>query len=216
MRKFSKPKSPDEQRLYDFDLNKHVKRLQGTSFFQEQLDNGKFIYADRFTLIRECHILMKKYGMGGCRTFTEFIEMVNQEDPAVINTLIALITEDNRAEAGFKPREIILDHDTYGDQSFTPRVKNIEYDAPEDDIAHSQIMGLMSNFGGTYSEMKKRLEDHQEKYGINVDSFEDVNSETIHDPNFDLKSVKQRLQKAKDQALNIRITPDMWMKNKKS
>jgi hypothetical protein len=111
-RKWQQPTNSQERSLDSFNLSKVVGDLHGTTFFQHQQTDGKLIPTDRFTLIREAHILMKAYGLGSCRSFTEFVEMVNQEDPVLINMMLSLITEDNRVESGFKPAELSIDMET--------------------------------------------------------------------------------------------------------
>lgn len=215
MKRFTRPTSKEEERLNNFDINKHVQKYKGTSYFTEQLDNGRFVYADRFTLIREAHSLMKNYGMGGCKSFTEYVEMVNQEDPVIIDTLLAIQTEDARCEAGFKPREINL-----GDDLFEPveRVKSIDikkFSEKSADIAQSPVMGLISNFGSSYGETQKMIEDRRtEVGGFSKDTFDDITTDSINEPGFDLKSALERLKDAKKRSLNIEITPSMWSSGK--
>jgi len=215
MARRTQPKTKEEENLDKYDLNKHVAKYKNTTFFREQRDDGKYMYADRFSLIREAHMFMKHYGMGGCRSFEEYIEMVNNEDPSIVDMLIALITEDNRCEAGFKPREINLDIENYEERD-SVAMSIAKFSDKSNDIAQSSVMGLISNFGGSYGDMKEKIEARRKKVGhFSHDDFSDINTTSINEPDFDLKAALSRMKTAKEQSLNIKITPQMWSGGKK-
>jgi len=211
-------KTKEEQRLDKFDINKHLKKYKGTTYFRQQRDDGKLVFADRFALLSECHIFMKKYGMGGCKSFSEYVDMVDNEDPVILDTLRALITEDNRCEAGFTPREISIGTEEYMETSQEINVENTNSNINKKDdydIAHSPVMGFISNFGSTYEETKRLMEEKKEQVGgFSDDRFTDVTSDSITHPDFDLKSVLARMKDAIDRSHNIKITPEMWNKHK--
>lgn len=54
--------------------------------------------SDLKELFEAADFFAERYGLGGCRSLDEFVEMINNTDPATLNMLKAVAIEKNKAE----------------------------------------------------------------------------------------------------------------------
>lgn len=65
--------------------------LAGTNLNDVDL-GGEIGNGDYFELVQTSALIAKVCGMGGCRSLTEFVDMINNEDPALLNSMQVAIS----------------------------------------------------------------------------------------------------------------------------
>lgn len=210
-RKYTKPTTPEEQELDQFNIAEFLKIYDNTDFDEVEIGKGVTAKTDTFSLFKEAHILAKNYGMGGCRSFTEFIDMVDNESPCTIDVLLAIITEESRVSSGFRPKKVKRNIE----------VNPINVNSYLKETAHKEIVdrdqfgAFLMNHGVSMSkvmEAQKAFDDG--KLTSPTDKFEDITPDRVYDPNFDLRAALKRLKKVKEESINFNIRTGSFGKKK--
>jgi len=202
------PGTKSEKNLNSFDINKYANKLNKTSFNDTQISDQVQAKTDRFNLLRESHVLAKAYGLGGCKSLSEYVEMINNEDPAIISALMAIITEEMRCEAGFKPREI-----KYLDERTENNYLNDSGPVEKVDTRHKEYNETVASYlmytGHTLKELKEKMAtiDVDKNY---VGDFSDITAEALDDPNFDMEGAFERFREFKKHSVNFDVTPEQF------
>jgi len=209
--KYTRPTTPDERELDKFDISEFLRQYDDTDFNEVEIGPGVYAETDMFSLLKTVHILAKTYGMGGCRSITEYINMIDEEEPAPISVLLAIITEEARVSSGFKPKKV------------DDKVKPIAASQYLSDTSKSKELTDRDQFGAfliNHGIPIADVESAKAKFvsgevSVPRDRFEDITTEAVMNPNFDMKSALERLNKVKEQSLNFNIRPGNFGKIKK-
>lgn len=76
----------------DNPIEEFKKSLVGTSANQVDLGD-RVVEGDYLELVQTSLLLAKEFGLGGCKSFTEFVRMVDDEDPLLIEALCVCIVD---------------------------------------------------------------------------------------------------------------------------
>lgn len=147
---------------------------------------------DPIEFYRSVDIFASEYGLGGCRSLTEFSEMIDKEDPELINGLIFAMQERNDPDA-YKRNEWQSRTDNSGKQR-TVRSKDgrLVNEADMSDfliqsgIPVKQIKEAKERLKGR----KINIEEQQEREDW---IYENITSENLKDPDFDMKKAQAQL-----------------------
>jgi len=147
---------------------------------------------DPIDFYRQVDIFASEYGLGGCRSLTEFAKMIDEEDPELINGLLFVMQERNDPES-YK-REDWQSSTNNGSKARTVRSKDGRL------VNEADMTDFLANSGipvKQIKEAKKRLAERK----INTEEqqeredwiYSNITSENLRDPNFNMKEAQAKL-----------------------
>lgn len=168
----------------------------GSLYDVPYLRNGKpllRIYEyDPLEFYRQVDIFASEYGLGGCRSLTEFAKMIDEEDPELINGLMFAMQERNDPEA-YKKEQWESNAKSGGTRR-SVRSKDGRL------VNEADMSEFLANSGIPVKEIKeakKRLAARK----INIEEqqeredwiYKNITPENLQDPNFDMKKAQAEL-----------------------
>lgn len=147
---------------------------------------------DPIEFYRCVDVLASEYGLGGCRSLSEFAKMIDEEDPELINGLLFCMQDRNDPEAHKK--EQWQNSSDRGGKGRTVRSKDGRL------VNEADMSDFLANSGipvKQIKEAKKRLAARK----INIEEqqeredwiYENITSENLRDPKFDMKKAQAQL-----------------------
>lgn len=186
-------------------------------FFRRQeivLPDGESVAIDSFELFEKADYLAHQYGLGSHKTFTEFVNMVNNEDPFIINGLIYAASKRIRIENGEKVEEVYKDEEEeiiYTKSSKDSTIKSTKKPNTGKD-EKSVLFEFLMNFGASDEELaeaKRKLDSGEIE--IPEDDFSWITRETLMSPDFDLQGTLKKMRDYQNKSVNIKVSLDKMM-----
>lgn len=163
--------------------------------------DGTSVKPDVSELYRTVDIFAFHYGIGGCKSLSEFVEMVNQEDPEVISALLASISLRNKHSYSTQ------DLPEYKYENYTWTKGKSMDSKPDFNPQKELLINFLIDFGipkDKIEEAKKKIASGSIKISRNDYSW--INNETIRDPNFPVKEVMAQMRKDAENSINFKVS----------
>lgn len=178
-----------------------------------RLPDGSIIESSHYAHARIIDLLASSYGLGGCKTLSEFAQMVDEEDPVLISDLVKAIVERHENMYGDKKRKP-------GDPITTPKGDRLGLKhMPITKTGKSQIgvgtdaanrIGMkrfLLDIGGD----KKQIEEAIRKVESGETEISDldlswITPELLSDPSKDFSEVFNKLREHQKKGANIKIS----------
>lgn len=153
------------------------------------------------------------YGLGLNRSLSEFVDMINSEDPQIllelqkvamerIKSSFGISSKDNAASATVK----MLSHGTTS-KIGSKQSKSVLGDSPE------SLNQFLIEFGVPKEEIKEAIAKVKSgKIKLPSRDYSWITSEVISDPNFDVKKVLSQMKEDKNNSINFRVGLDTLRK----
>ena len=166
----------------------------------------------RLGLLWKAHALAAEYGLGGCRTFSEFVNMIDKEETWIIEGLLWCIHESRTDNPGAKvtgnpppPQEQPRPR-SFGSQGAKPRPQYVR-GAPD----HNMV-NFLAQSGIPLEQIKKAQQQGPKRKITSAEAAEyeafiaTITPERLQDPNFNLREAYAKIRKyLDDHTVNINI-----------
>lgn len=153
------------------------------------VDFGSFkISTDLYEIAQLVDIFMHQYGLGGCRSFSEFWDMVDNEDPVKIRLLQIALNERIKRENGEDTEDYKSRH---GSAKHSVKASNNTSVVDSDDTMSRFLMDM----GADNKEVESAVKSQNQKIKY-YDDMSDINRDSLFSPDFDFNETMNRLNKA--------------------
>lgn len=141
---------------------------------------------DLFEHARLVDAFASRYGLGGCKSLTEFWEMINEEDPLIVQLLEIAAYVNNEESVGKEKFDLDDDSQTYETSYETTHSSSDKY------VNNDNIMAeFLMNMGADHKEVTEALKNSTNRK--NSVDIGDITDKNLRDPNFDLEDAIKRL-----------------------
>jgi hypothetical protein len=169
------------------------------------LSSGEEIYFDWTELLKISDFFASMYGIGSCKSFSEFIGMINEEDPFIVFGLMEAASDRMKKMYGSSSDEV--------QPEISPEISNKKVHTASpiktSRATPQYLMQFLRDFGASSAsleEAQKKIS--QGKIRIPEGDYSWITSKTLSDPNFDFKGTLEKMSKDRKNALNIRVSMD--------
>ena len=122
------------------------------------LPDGTVIQNDLIELYKVVDVLGNRYGMGGCKSIEEFVDMVDKTDPMILNCLLLAIKENVKSETDAVSGKV-----EPSNIKNIPQVKRTSVQHNEKPITlqdgRNKMVQFLSHWGADRKEVNKAIED---------------------------------------------------------
>lgn len=164
------------------------------------LPDGSVAKSSHDELFERADFLAANYGIGGHKSFTEFVAMVNEEDPIIISGLINAAVERMKAMYGVEDKE-------------SPRRDNVgvvsrrESRSSKNGDSFEGMMCFLAEMGATKEELEDVLKKKKEgKLVVPKTDYSWITSEELMKPDFPLKEVLRQMKQDREKCVNIKVS----------
>lgn len=154
-------------------------------------------------LIEKSDFFAFNYGLGGCKTLSEFVDMINQEDPLLIEVLLRAATNRINASNGKKDGMLEIDPTISKISNVVATEKNI-------------LIAFLRDMGADQKELNeaiKRIDSGQIQ--VPVHDYSWITSEKLLDPKFPIQEVLDQMKEDEKRSIKINVSADTLLGKKK-
>ena len=186
--------------------------FDGENYYIKHSD-GTISKCDPSDLFEKCDLLLHMYGIGNHKTFSEFVDMVNDEDPTIINGLFKAATKRIESTYGTKG-ETSNNYKIKGIQPPNGNVSIPKYDdVIEDD---DKKMEMFLRFWGASKEEIEEAKKKIDKRKISKEDISWINSKDLIEDGFDLKKALASIKRSREGCVNIKVSLEKLMNSRKN
>jgi len=182
-------------------------------YLSESTSNLKLMQHNPLEFYSLVDIFASQYGLGGCKSLSEFANMIDNEDPTIIEGLKYAMLERNRAENGEETRSVEYSSGTGARRGGFNNKWGHDSDIGDflanSGVPMSQIREAKAKLG-----TGKITKEEQEKFHKWL--YSTVTPEKLRDPNFDLKKTHARITEYVNKTEKFVITQDSIFGRKKN
>lgn len=147
------------------------------------------ISTDLYEMAESVDFFMRQYGMGGCRSFSEFWNMVDSEDPVKLMLLRIAANERIRKENGDNSSR------SYTSSSSVNKSHKNKYKASRT-VDNDDIMrNFLIDMGADRNKVEAAVKSKNQKIKYH-DDMSDINRDNLFSSDFDFKGGIERINKA--------------------
>jgi hypothetical protein len=143
----------------------------------QTLPSGLKEYGNLYDLYQIADLFASQYGMGGCRTLEEYVNMINTSDPVIINMLKFSMAERLKQQNSVEPvKPKIYDSPTLDQEIVQQEFKFIPAPSPSVDLKANRhnLANFLGEWGANRKELKETLKElDQRKMTLNDYSWLD-------------------------------------------
>jgi hypothetical protein len=158
-------------------------------------------------------LFASQYGMGGCKSLEEYANMIDQQDPVLIEAMKYAMLQRNRAECGEDTRATEVSG-SVGTRRSGFKKKWGEDDSMGDFLANSGIP--IAEIREAKSKLASGKINKEEDEKFHKWLYSTVTPEKLRDPNFDLKKTHARIKEYLSKTETFVITKDKIFGNRKN
>lgn len=187
------------------DINKFLQELNNSIDSHIKVGD-RTISANLYDFAKEVEFFLSITGLGGCRSLSEYWEMINNEDPTILTLLkiaaIERINEQNTMMYGGKRgRKFGASHSSHSTQ-----VASHVSSSDSKEVLSDRIMGeFLINFGANQAEISKALDELKAQKRQDA-KIEDITTENLLRDDYDVKSALERLNKSMEHGKNFVVS----------
>lgn len=202
-----------------------------------ELPDGTKAKVDLTDLLERSDLIASMYGLGGHRSLTDFVNMIDEEDPVILYGLMSIAakrikrmyggkdSEDQESKENmeqyvpnkhkWKPKSKM--HKAM-ENAGAPEAKTVDkkkhhwFDKSKGTISNRKSMiHFLRTFGcpkDKMAEYEKQLEIMEKEGTLHNENFDWITRETLNDENFDLKDALDKMKKARQRSINIKVSLD--------
>lgn len=161
--------------------------------------DGSEAIADLNELFDYADLLAYHYGIGACKSFTQYVSMVNEEDPVVIRHLI---------ESANRRQEQM-----YGKKGVAPRITppDVGFKNSKDTVKFAPEQGVLIDFLKFMGVDKKDLGEaltkiKQGKIKTSGTDYSWITSDKLSSPGFDVMAVLAQMKEDEKNSINFKVS----------
>ena len=148
-------------------------------------------------------ILAFNYGIGACKSLTEFAEIINNEDPVLLNGLKKAIIK----------RVIIMNGGKVEDEPTTYRVVEKSGKSRIVNDEKNKLVMFLTSFGADKKEIDEALiKINSGKIKIPERDYNWITDEVLCSKDFDLKGVMAQMREDENNSINIKVSAETRLK----
>jgi hypothetical protein len=152
-------------------------------------------------LFERADFLASIYGMGGCKSLTEYINMVDQEDPIMVAGLISAASKRIKEMYSTDGNKT-----TIKSSNKCVGMKNGKAEVVD---GFDSMLGFLSQMGATDEEVAELRKQKKEGKIKPVDTdYSWITSEEISKPDFPIKDVLRQIAKDREKCVNVDVSED--------
>lgn len=175
--------------------------------------DGSAEVVDAIELYKIAESFAATYGLGGCKTLSEFVRMIDEEDPSVLNGFITangIRTKAIQDETPSRPSKTYIPN--------TPESKGKKKE-PDEVIKVSNrntLTHFLKKWGANKDQIKDAIADIDSgKIKVSKNDYSHITSETLLDPNFDFDGTLKMMSEDTKNAVKINIGWDTLNKKQR-
>ena len=173
-----------------------------------KFSDGEEFQTDSIVLFERADFLASNYGLGGFRSFSDFVKMVDEEDPFIMNGLIYSAFIRIQASHGIENERTKANDDDTEIITTTSRRTKRDGDSKE------MLVRFLKDFGTSNEEMKI-VEEKLKNTKIPEEDFSWITPEILAGPDFDLKGTLSRMSDCYKRSVNVNVSLDTLERKKK-
>ena len=165
--------------------------------------DGSSFLVDPIELFEICDLFASMYGLGANKSLSEFVDMINKEDPVIVNGLMDAATIRLKATNGIS--------DT--NKPTIPRIQdsipvvNDNNDVKKVRASNQKVLTkFLREWGATDKEIKEAKEKAKNVKGLR--DFSWITPDILASDNFDIKTVLRQMKEDREKAVNINVSLD--------
>lgn len=146
---------------------------------------------------RLVHFFASTYGLGGCRSITEFWDMVDREDPVKLE-LLKIVAHD-------------MDKEQYEDDTKPSSHRNTQTSSTRstpdavDVVSDIEMADFLHKMGVPPKDIENAIQKNKKRTIVNTD-LSDITTERLAEKDFDLKEALVRINKRQAQSVNFQVS----------
>lgn len=172
--------------------------------------DGEEFQTDGIVLFERADFIASNYGMGSFRSLSDFVKMIDEEDPVILNGLIYAACLRIQSSHGIE-NERNIDNDNSVDE-----VSSVTSESKVKRCGDSKEMMVrfLKDFGATDEEIKEAQE-KLKTIKVPEDDFSWITPKILASPDFDLKGVLSRMNDCYKRSVNVSVSLDKMMRKRK-
>jgi len=183
-------------------------KRQNNRLVSVKFGDGEEFYTDSITLFERADFIAFSYGLGNFRSLSDFVKMVDEEDPFILNNLIEAACIRIQASHGIENKRTQETEDDEPIITNTGRIKRIG-DSQE------MLFCFLKDFGATEKEIGEAKE-KLKNIKVPEEDFSWITPEILASPDFDLKGVLARMNDCYKRSVNVNVSLDKLLGKKKN
>lgn len=157
--------------------------------------DGSCERTDPTDLFERADLLLHVYGLGGCKSFTEFVDMVNEEDPFIINGLLTAAEKRVAEQNGSK---VSRSNNHYNKKSY---IKKEKTNSPDN------LALFLKEMGANRQEIDETLAKAKSgKIEVPMNDYSYITPEVLNDPDFDFKGTLKQMSEDRKKSINFTVS----------
>ena len=177
-----------------------------------KFSDGTEAHSDYTELLEKVDIILSMYGLGGHTSLADYVEMINQEDPVIVDGLIDAATKRIKAMYGdpdepqSKMAKAVNETVKIKPRKYSNHEK--KYDTSKGGV---QSIAAMKMFLREWGATKQEIAEAEAKIKsgqiqISNEDFSWINPETLNSPEFDMDYALKRLKEEREKSINIKVS----------
>lgn len=174
----------------------------------EFADGEKFL-TDSAVLFERADFIAFSYGLGNFRSLTDFVKMINEEDPFILENLVEAACDRIQASHGIEKEKAVESEDDVDQHtiSYTGKVKRSVDSKP-------MLISFLRDFGATEEEIKE-AEEKLKNIKAPEEDFSWITPKILTSPDFDFKGVLSRMNDCYKRSVNVNVSLDKLERKRK-
>jgi len=174
--------------------------------------DGEEFKTDGIVLFERADFLASNYGMGNFRSLSDFVKMVDEEDPVILNGLIYAACIRIQSSHGIENERTQDDSEEVDSEE----IRSISHSKKITRSGDSKQMLLcfLRDFGATEEEIKIAVE-KLKTIKVPEEDFSWITPEILARPDFDLKGTLSRMNDYYKRSVNVNVSLDKLMEKRK-
>jgi hypothetical protein len=176
--------------------------------------DGEEFQTDGIVLFEKADFLAFNYGIGNCRNLSDFVKMIDDEDPVVLNGLLYAACIRIQASHGIENERTQEDSDDI--ENVVQTTQNVSTPKKILRVGDSKEMLLcfLRDFGATEEDIKIATE-KLKTVEVPEEDFSWITPEILARSDFDLRGVLSRMSDCYKRSVNVNVSLDKLMGKRK-
>lgn len=175
--------------------------------------DGEIRIVDSLELFEEVDFFASIYGLGANKNLSEFIKMIDNEDPLITENLKIAAVERIKAMHGIDDNSLR----ERGVENMLGQSKSPNFFNPSKGTVDNQetLIRFLLDFGATKEEIEQAKEKLKKIKTIEED-FSWITPETLYSPEFDFRGTLARMNECSKRSVNINVSLDKLVQKMKA